>query len=482
MSILGFDIGTTSTKVLFVNEDGKTKGVSRHQYNTRRGTDGSALLRAADLEAALVSCLTDVSELMKHDPPRALSISVIGEAIMPLDLKMRPAGDFMIPMDYRGSGLYREFVGRYGKEALIRRTGIMEHPQVSLSKLLWMEQNPVFKGYYTDCESYFVLRLTGNFLAEQTMASRTQYYNLPESHWDETILENALCSGRKLAPLVPTGTDAGHVTREAARKYGLPQGCRVIVGGFDQVCSSLGSGAVTEGTITDNIGTTLSIACLAKNYNDDIDFIEKGFFWSHYAIPDFFYLNGGSQAGGIVLQWFSDMLSLETKDIGIMLDKVKENNTKTTVFPFFAGSGTPLPDPDKRAYISGIDLNTTGEDIFTAALDSIIFEGRLIFDEIYQTTGNINQLIISGSILKSQAWIDRKTAMYPDVEVYIPASNETSASGAAIIAATGCGLFSSIEEACSNWAKKTLVIPSKSSTNEPLGEKYELYKKQRYSP
>lgn len=483
MSILGLDIGTTSTKVLFINEEGEIKKVSRYQYSTRRDTDGSALLRAADLESALVSSLAGVSELMKRDPPRALSISVIGEAIMPLDLQMRPSGDLMIPMDYRGSGLYRKFVRNYGKDILIRRTGIMEHPQVSLSKLLWMEQNAATEGYYADCESYFVLQLTGNFLAEHTMASRTQYYNLPESRWDEKVLEKALLSGRKIAPLVPTGIDAGPVTREASEKYGLPGTCRVIVGGFDQACASLGSGAAAEGTITDNIGTTLSIACLARNYNDNIDFIEKGFFWSRYVNNDLFYLNGGSQAGGIVLQWFSDTLSLETKDIGIILDRIKGNNTKTMVFPFFAGAGTPLPDADKRAYISGIDLNTSGEDIFTAALDSIIFEARLIFDEIYQAAGNINKLIVSGSVLRSRAWMDRKALLYPDVEVYIPASNETSAFGAALIAAAGFGLFPTVEDACSHWVKNTLVTPSEPSINgsEPLREKYALYKEQRYS-
>jgi xylulokinase len=481
MSILGLDIGTTSTKVLVVSEEGEIKKVSRYQYAVRRDTDGSALLRVVDLESALMCCLADSSELLKHDPPRALSFSVIGEAIMPLDIQTRPIGDLMIPMDYRGSGLYKDFVGKYGKDRLIRRTGIMEHPQVSLSKLLWMEQNPLPGGYYVDCESYFVLRLTGNFLAEQTLASRTQYYNLLESRWDETVLERALVSGRKLAPLVSTGTDAGCLTKEAAEKYGLPRTCRVIVGGFDQVCSSLGTGAVSEGTITDNIGTTLSIACLVRKYNDAIDFIEKGFFWSRYMVEDLFYLNGGNQAGGIVLQWFSDKLAVEPKDIGSMLDKIKGHTTKTMVFPFFAGAGTPLPDADKRAAISGLDLNTTGEDIFTAALDSIIFEARLIFDEISRMTGTINKLIISGSVLRSQAWTDRKVMLYPDVDVYTPVSNETSALGAALIAAAGCGLFPTIQEACSQWAKSTLLVPSKSSGLEPVREKYEAYKEQRYS-
>jgi xylulokinase len=479
VSILGLDIGTTSTKVLFVTEEGEIKKVSRCQYDTRRDTDGSALLRAADLEAALVSCLAEVSELMEYDPPRALSISVIGEAIMPLDPLMRPAGDLMIPMDYRGAALYREFVGAYGKEKLIRRTGIMEHPQVSLSKLLWMEQDPA-PGYYADCQSYFVSRLTGNFLAEPTMASRTQYYNLMELHWDETVLGKALLSGRKLAPLVPAGTDAGRVTSEAAEKYGLPRTCRVIVGGFDQVCSSLGAGAVSGGTVTDNIGTTLSIACLAREYNDTVDFIEKGFFWSRY-VNDLFYLNGGSQAGGIVLQWFADKLSLGTKDIGLILDKTRDNTTPAMVFPFFTGAGTPLPGADKRAYISGIDLNTSGEDIFTAALDSIIFEARLIFDEICRMTGNSNKLIISGSVLRSRAWMDRKILLYPGVEVYTPVSNETSGFGAALIAAAGCGLFATIEDACSHWAKNTRAAPSVSSVGGPLREKYERYKEQRYA-
>jgi xylulokinase len=480
MSILGLDIGTTSAKVLFVSEEGEIKKVSRHQYDTRRDIDGSALLRPADLESALVSCLAGVSELMKRDPPRALSISVIGEAIMPLDPQMRPAGDLMIPMDYRGSGLYGEFVREYGKDRLIRRTGIMEHPQVSLSKLLWMEQNPG-PGYYADCESYFILQLTGNFLAEPTMASRTQYYSLLDLRWDETILEKALLSGRKLAPLVPTGTDAGCITREAAEKYGLPETCRVIVGGFDQVCSSLGTGAITGGTITDNIGTTLSIACLVRDYTNAIDFIEKGFFWSRY-INDLFYLNGGSQAGGIVLQWFAGTLSLGTKDIGLILDKTKNRTSGVMVFPFFTGAGTPLPGADKRAYISGIDLNTSGEDIFTAALDSIIFEARLIYDEIYQMTGNITKLIISGSVLRSQVWTDRKVMLYPDVDVYMPVSSETSGFGAALIAAAGCGLFSTIEEACSGWVKNTLLSPPASAMSGPLREKYERYKERRYSP
>lgn len=484
MSILGIDIGTTSTKVMVLSNEGNILKISKRSNVSYRNSVNAAVLHVGELESALKACFNDLKEIFKIDPPEVMSFSVIGEAVVEFNKEKQIGTEVILPMDYRGEDNYNKFINIIGSDRLTNLTGIPIHPQVSLAKILFLKQQSKQDEYlYLDLGAYFLWRFTGKIFSENTLASRTQYYNLDAKNWDKIILEAIPLQTSELPKIIKTGTNLGKVNKSSASTYGLPFDCEVVAGGFDQCCSSFGAGAFEGGIVTDNIGTTLSIAnvfsILPKANRKNL--ISKGFFCSRYVDNELFFINGGSQSGGIVLEWFANILDLPTDDIGELLKLTKNRITNIDSFPFFTGSGTPSLNSRIRASIHNLDFSCNSLDIFISALDSINFEARLIFDEIQEEQKKSQSIILSGSYLKSPYWVERKAALYHDIEIRFPKTAETSAFGAAIIAAYGIGMFSSLQKASQAWSKtEELKVDPDPTLVQHLLEKYEKYKTTRY--
>ncbi len=116
--------------------------------------------------------------------------------------------------------------------------------------------------------------------------------------------------------------------------------------------------------------------------------------------------------------------------------------------PILTGERTPHPDPLAKGAFVGLTVRHTRDHLTRAVLEGVAFGLRDSF-ELMKGAGlaSIDQVRISGGGTKSSVW-RQMIADVLGVELVTVNTAEGGAFGAGLLAATGAGAFSSVEEAC----------------------------------
>lgn len=455
MSYLGLDVGTTSTKIVALDLEGKILARATSSYPTLREAEGAAEIDPHVLIQAMWTVLGRVASKLHGDPPQSLAVSALGEAIVAVDPAGHPLGKLTLAMDYRGRPKYEAFCQRFGQERLMALTGHPIHPMFTLAKLIGLREEPPQRSNlrYLDAQALVVQALSGHPVTDPSMASRTQMFDVDRMVWAEEILDAIGLNPEELPEVAPSGTVVGRIRPAAARATGLPADLVVATGGFDQACASVGANVIEVGTALENTGTTLCIGLTRAERVQGHTLETAGYQWSRHVAAGHFFLNAGSQAGGVVLEWFDKLMGgTGTDSIAARLARLPPGPSRVRVLSDFAGSSAPHPDPSKRAQVRELSFSSTREDVFAAAVDSLDFEARAILEHAEHHTGPVKALTVSGSPPRAEAWMQRKADTYgrPIRQVSVP---DTSALGAAILAAIATGAFEGPREAASAWVR-----------------------------
>jgi xylulokinase len=143
--------------------------------------------------------------------------------------------------------------------------------------------------------------------------------------------------------------------------------------------------------------------------------------------------------------------------------------------PYLTGERTPHPDPLARGAFVGLTVRHTFPHLTRAVLEGVSFGLRDSF-ELMKSAGlkNISQVRVTGGGARSPLWRQILADVF-NAEIVTVNSEEGAAYGAALLAATGSGLFQSVEAACDTTIKVTgSTAPGK---NQAIYEKlYPVYR------
>ncbi|HVI41996.1 MAG TPA: FGGY family carbohydrate kinase, partial [Anaerovoracaceae bacterium] len=248
MLLLGIDVGTTGAKAAVFNDDGIQMGYAFQEYGIISPQRGYA-----EQDAELVWNIT--KEVIKkaitgigHEIA-ALSISVQGDAIIPINENREALSYAQLGMDYRGTEETKRCETEFGGRNLFELTGMRPHPLNSLIKILWIKNNDpelydkTFKFVtYAD----FILGKLGSdeIVIDYTMASRTMAFDIKKLQWSKEVSDKLDIDIDKLATPVPSGTIVGTIQKGLADELQLNQKALLVAGGHDQTCAALGAGIV----------------------------------------------------------------------------------------------------------------------------------------------------------------------------------------------------------------------------------------------
>jgi xylulokinase len=162
-----------------------------------------------------LEALAQAVEQSRADPPRAMALSVQGEAVIPVDGAGRPIRNAILGMDTRSSAENAWLAETFDPQVLFHRTGMPMHTINTITKLLWLKRNEpqvwASAEQFLLYEDYFLRRLTGKAVISHCLASRTQMYDLHTSNWAADILDRCDLDPGRLAQLsqgpfsVPSG-------------------------------------------------------------------------------------------------------------------------------------------------------------------------------------------------------------------------------------------------------------------------------------
>jgi xylulokinase len=486
-SLLGLDIGTTGCKAILFDSDGTLLAKASREYTV---DFPRPLWAEQDLENVWRLAQESIREAIavaKVTEIAAIGLSVHGEAVTPVDKNGRPLRPTILGMDSRTAPQNDWLRERFGGEVLFQRTGMVIHTVNTLPKLLWLKENEPETWKSADkfllVEDFLIQKMTGQAVISQCLASRTQMFNLNQGKWDDEILETFGLDSVRLSLVQPSGTAVGTLSPQLVSDFGLIRPPSVVTGGHDQACGALGAGSTVPGLASVSTGTAEVVEVVLPSpvvshplYDGDISVY-------NHVVPGLFLAMTLNHSGGMSLRWFRDGFcepqmiqssQANTDAYDLMLADASGEPTRLLVLPHFSGKGTPAFDTDSKAVILGLTFANTRADIAKAILEGLTYELRLNLDLLKANGAKIDALRAIGGGAKSKLWLQLK-ADITGIPVVTQKITEAAGFGAALLAGTGAGLFSSAAEAANRFLELADEYQPDPARHAAYNRQFELY-------
>ena len=491
MILLGIDIGTSSAKCLALREDGSIAAKAAREYPLETPRPGWAEQNPAWWEKAVFEAIRDLLSQPGVRAEEIAGISFSGQmhGLIPLDGAGRVIRKSILWCDQR-TGPQCEEVEQAagGREALLGMTNNVMLTGYTGGKLLWLREmepdhfNAMRK--FVCPKDYIRYRLTGELCMDVSEASGTGLFDTKKRKWCVELL-NRLNLNSDVFPETMESTEvAGHVSPEAAKATGLPEGIPCFAGGGDAVVQSFGSGLIREGTIGTVIGTAGNVSMGFEQYREN----PQGKLQMFCGVTPGSYMSfGATQTAGGALRWFRDQLARDVKlrageegrnsfDLMSELARSSPPGARGVVFaPYLSGERCPYPDPDARGVLYGLSLNTTQGDMIRAVMEGIVFSLRQIAD-IYRSFVRVESAVASGGGAESDLFLQMQADIFEMPVRTVSAASEGGAYGAALIAGMGLGLFRTSEDALAMLKTEKEYLPEPQHFTGSRNA-YELYRR-----
>jgi len=484
---LGIDVGTGGTRALVIDEMGKVaaSGSAEHEpFASQR--PGWAEQDPRDWWRA---CRLAVQAALHSSNLRADEITCVGfsgqmHGAVLLDARDEVLRKAIIWCDQRSERQSHELRQMFGVDGLIRLTSNPPLTNFTLTKLLWVRENEPENWSRTAHillpKDYVRFRLTGERAVDVADASGTLLLDVAGRGWSAEVLARTGIDDRLLPTLHESPQVCGRVSAEGEKATGLRAGTPVVAGAGDQAAGAVGMGIARAGAVSATIGS--SGVVFAATDRPALD--PKGRLHTFcHAIPGRWHLMGVTQAAGLSLRWFRDRFGRSSKDSRDPYDRLAEEASSAPAgsdgafwVPYLMGERTPHLDPNARAALLGLTTSHTRGHIIRAIMEGVAYSLKDTFTIFEEIEIPVTSIRLGGGGARSSLWRQIQADVYGR-EVEIVTAEEGSAYGAAILAGTGAGGWSSVEEACDEVVRVALRIPPDTMGCEVMQRAYSTYRK-----
>lgn len=486
--LLGLDVGTTGCKAVVFDQKGWELGCGYREYPVLCEEP----LQAEQNPEAVFGLLTETMQAAVKQAGvkniTAVSLSVQGDAVIPIDKSFHVLYPAVLGMDYRSRKQCERYRENFDEWQLYEETGQPLHPINMMSKIMWfLEERPEIAEKtwrFITYEEFIYQRLGGEPLLDLTMASRSMGYSLTKGEWSRWILKNMGISKELLSPITKSGDIVGRLSKKLALQIGLDNMPLLAAGGHDQPIGAVGAG-VTGGQVA--LDTTGTAEVLSVTFPDPV--LNKSMYESFYscyfhAVPGQYFSFAHMQTGGILQQWYRDQFGYreleEAKRMNLdyytyAQSKCPDGPSPILVLPHFNGSGTPLCDMESKGAIVGLTLLNTRHEILKGILDGLCYELKYNIETMEKAGIPIRSLRAAGGGARSPLWLQTK-ADVTGLTVETLECKEAGCLGAAVLAAAGAGVYDTAEQAAEQMVRVGRSYEPRKEQADRYQEQYHRYR------
>lgn len=460
--LIGIDLGTSATKTVLFDEDGRMIASASQEYPLYQPQNGWAEQKPEDWRDAALSTIAQVVKKSGVDKEEIKGLGISGQmhGLVMLDKNgevIRPA---IIWCDQRTAKECEEITEKIGKERLIEITANPALTGFTASKILWVRNHE--PENYAKCrhillpKDYVRYILTGEFATEVSDASGMQLLDVPNRCWSDEVLEKLEIDKSLLAKVYESVEVTGTILPEIAEKTGLSVATAVVGGAGDNAAAAVGTGIVREGSAFTTIGTSGVVFA----HTDNVTIDKKGRVHTFCcAVPNAWHVMGVTQGAGLSLKWFRDNFcqdymeraKQEGKDaydyINADVAETPIGSNRLIYLPYLMGERTPHLDPDCRGVFFGLSAIHTRKDMLRAVMEGVSYSLKDCNDILKEMGVEVDEMMACGGGGKSPVWRQMLADMY-HCKVKTVTAEEGPALGAAILAGVGTGIYENVQAAC----------------------------------
>jgi len=446
--VVGIDVGTTGTKAVLLREDGKIVGQAYCGYSTYTPKAGYCEQNPEDWWNSVCSAVKQVTDdASVRSGIAAVSMSTQGGTTVCTDeygKALRPA---MVWSDHRCGEELEQMKKDIGELDVYRICGW--HPSDAMPALQcrWLKKHEpeIFNkiSRFLSVPDYLSYRMTGRAVIDVSNAGICRFADVRTGEYHPKIVEYAGLSREMLADILPSGVPIGTISAEAAAEMELPKETVLVSGAHDQYAAAIGAGAFESGDFIIGAGTSWVIVGLSESPDFDSRFAQ-----SVSAVKGLWGSLRSLSSGGVCIEWLRNKIASETGEEALSYDTLNREiscrraaEEELFFFPFSGLCG------DKkffrRAAFYGMDLSHDKFHLARAIMEGVALQIRWMM-EGFHTAADKGGIVLAGGASKSEVW-SQIVADTLGMPVRISDNPQLSCIGAAILAGTGCGIFSDVK-------------------------------------
>ncbi len=459
--VIGCDVGSQGTNGALYGADGELVASAYEAYDLSFPHPGWAE-QDPDLWTAAVERVCGRLAAECPDGPssiRGLSFGSQLDGMVVCDAKGRRLRPALIWMDRRAEAQAAALAERIGPADFYRAVGANLDSSHAVFKALWVrdEEPDVWTeaAHIMPPGSYVLRHATGVLAVDPSNASSLALLDPRTKRWADGVLGSAGIGASMLPELGDATQGVGTVTSGFADASGLSPDTVVSIGCGDEMAATLGAGVFEPGEVCDVVGTAEPVCAASAEPREDPTMLVE---CHPHADPDAWLLENPGFVSGGNLRWWRDQFapeerSMEQRGLGDAYDRLSEGaaaipaGSDGVVFlPAMQGAMAPEWNGAARGVFYGLTLAHSRDHMTRAILEGSAFGLRDILEAMKASGLEVRRLTIVGGGAKGALWRQIK-ADVTGLPVRVPESVETTATGAAILAAVGSGVHASVADA-----------------------------------
>jgi glycerol kinase len=437
--VLAIDQGTSSTKALLVDAEGRVVARATAPLSEAQPSPGWVEQDAGELwqsvRAAVAACV-DVGVAQRIE---AVGLSTQRESLVLWDRRTgEPLGPLVSWQDQRTAGQCRELAAA-GAGPLVREvSGMPLDPMFSALKARWLldtydpgrQRARAGELCLGTVDSWLLSRFGGGHVTEVGNASRTQLLNVDTQRWDDRLLDLFGVPVEVLPRVLASCGDFPATRGLAPVPDGTP--VRAVLG--DSHAAMFAHAGWRPGVVKATYGTGSSVMALGDP--GDSAALCRSVAWD--VSGPVLAVEGNIRATGRSLSWLAELFGVDEQEL---LDEAPPSAGQVQFVPAFGGLGAPWWDPDAVAVLSGLTLGTRRGELVAAALDAVVNQVEDVVGAIDASVGEVQVLFADGGLTRS-ARVMQAQADVSGRRVARSAEPDLSCLGAADAAGLAAGLWS----------------------------------------
>ncbi|MFM5884274.1 MAG: glycerol kinase [Novosphingobium sp.] len=444
--ILVLDAGTTSTRAMLLGADGVLRSVAQRELTQFYPQPGWVEHDAAEIWDKTLACARDaVAKGGGIERVAAIGITNQRETVVAWDKASgQPLHHALVWQDRRTADFCAGLKDAGHEAAVQAATGLLLDPYFSATKMRWLIDNaaPVVEAARAGrlalgtVEDWLVFKLSGGaHLTDASNASRTLLLPLTGASWDAGLCD---LFGVPPAALGEVVDNAGSFAATTPDLLGRAIPITGLAG--DQQSATIGQGCLSPGQTKATYGTGAFVlanmgAAVPRSANRLLGTVLYQLDGARaYA------LEGSVFVAGSLIKWLRDNLGLIASAAQTAeLARSVPDSGGVTIVPALAGLGAPHWRPEARAVVTGMTFSTTRAHLARAALEAMAMQTLELAEAFAADGAAWTALRIDGG-MSANDWMAQDLANVLQVSVERPVFVETTALGAAMLAAVGAGI------------------------------------------
>ncbi len=470
-AILAIDQGTTSSRAILFGADQNIIAIAQQEFTQYFPQSGWVEHDPEEIWDSVLAVSREVLKKANMDPTQIAAIGITNQRETTL-VWDRATGKAIYPaivwQDRRTGDFCKQLKSQGAEAEVTARSGLLLDPYFSGTKVNWLLENVegardkanAGELIFGTVDTFLIWRLTNGarHVTDATNAARTMMFNIGDNMWDTTLLDMLDVPQKMMPEVLDCAADFGTA---AAEHLGADIPICGVAG--DQQAATIGNACFQPGMFKSTYGT--GCFALLNTGADKVTSNNRMLTTIAYRLAGetTYALEGSIFMAGASVQWLRDGLKIiDDAAVSGELAAQADEGHHVYLVPAFVGLGAPYWDSEARGAMFGMTRATGPNEIARAALESVCYQTRDLLEAMradWAAASDDTVLRVDGGMVSSD-WTMQYLADTLGAPVDRPIILETTALGAAWLAASHVGFWPGQDEFAKTWAMDRRFEPT----------------------